>query len=343
MQRLGNSSVPVSPLGLGGGPLGNLYQAISDEQAAATVAAAWQVGVRYFDTAPHYGLGLSERRLGAALAEYPRQEYALSTKVGRLLHDHDGDAPDTVDQGFAVAATARREWDFSADGVRRSLEASLQRLGTDRIDLVLLHDPDESPDPTTALREAYPALHQLRAERVVGAIGLGTKHTDLMAQYAAATDLDALMVAGRYTLLEQPALAEVLPACQRRGISVLAAGVFNSGLLAVAAPDASRRYEYAPTPAPVLRRAQRLAEVCDRYQVPLPRAALGFAAAHPAVVSVVIGADAPAQIIQAAQWLAAPAPPAGLWRELHEAGLLDPAAPVPSSTPGDPDKTDIQA
>ncbi len=169
---LGRGSVPVTALGFGAASLGNLYKEVSDGDAASTVDAAWQVGVRYFDTAPHYGLGLSERRLGAALRDRPRGEYTLSTKVGRALVDNPAGGSD-LDNGFAVPATLRRVWDFSADGVRRSLAESLDRLGLDRVDVVLMHDPEESDDPDAAVEQAYPALHELRAQGVVGAIGVG--------------------------------------------------------------------------------------------------------------------------------------------------------------------------
>jgi len=329
-KTLGRSGVSVTALGFGAAPIGNLFHEVSDEQAAGAIDAAWQAGVRYFDTAPHYGLGLSERRLGAALAAHPRDEYVLSTKVGRLVVDNPSGEESDLDNGFAVPATLKRVWDFSADGVRRSLEESLIRLGLDRVDIALLHDPDESPQPLDALEFAYPALAQLRAEGVVGAIGLGSKDPATLARFATETEVDVLMVAGRYTLLEQPALDDILPACSRHGISVLNVGVFNSGLLAVPWPDASRHYEYGTAPADILRRAQEIALLCQKHGVTLPHAALAFAGAHPAVASVVVGAGKPEHMQRSAEWLAAPAPPAQLWADLMEAGLLRPDAAVPS-------------
>lgn len=327
---LGSSTVAVSPLGLGAASIGNLYRAVPDDQAAATVAAAWDAGVRYFDTAPHYGLGLSEQRLGRGLAAYPRAAYTLSTKVGRILVDDPEGAGDDLANGFAVPATRRRVWDFSADGVRRSIGDSLARLGLDRIDIVLMHDPDESPDPEQALREAYPALDALRREGVLGAVGVGSKDPGILARFATETDVDVLMIAGRYTLLEQPALDDVLPTCVKRGISVVNVGVFNSGLLAVEWPDETRPYEYGTAPAEVLARAQGIATACRRHGVTLPQAALAFAAAHPAVASVVVGAGRPGHIERSADWFAQPAPPAALWADLVAEGLLRPDAPVPA-------------
>ncbi|GAB4048520.1 aldo/keto reductase [Catellatospora paridis] len=327
---LGSSTVAVSALGFGAASIGNLYRAVPDEQAAATVDAAWQAGIRYFDTAPHYGLGLSERRLGRALAEHPRAEYVISTKVGRILVDEPGGAGDDLANGFAVPATRRRVWDFSAAGVRRSIEESLARLGQDRIDIVLMHDPDESPEPEQALREAYPMLDGLRREGIVGAIGVGSKDPAILARFATETDVDALMVAGRYTLLEQPALDDILPACVERGISVLNVGVFNSGLLAVEWPDETRPYEYGTAPADILARAQGIATACRRHGVTLPQAALAFAAAHPAVASIVVGAGKPEHVERSAEWFARQAPPAQLWADLVDEGLLRPDAPTPA-------------
>ncbi|WP_222106298.1 aldo/keto reductase [Catellatospora sichuanensis] len=327
---VGSSMVAVSALGFGAASIGNLYRAVPDEQAAATVDAAWQAGIRYFDTAPHYGLGLSEQRLGRALAGYPRAEYAISTKVGRILVDDPDGAGDDMANGFAVPATRRRVWDYSAAGVRRSIEESLARLGHDHVDIVLMHDPEESPEPEQALREAYPVLDGLRREGVVGAIGVGSKDPAILARFAAETDVDALMVAGRYTLLEQPALDDILPACVKRGISVLNVGVFNSGLLAVEWPDETRPYEYGTAPAEILARAQGIATACRRHGVTLPQAALAFAAAHPAVASIVVGAGRPGHVERSAEWFALPSPPARLWAELVDEGLLRPDAPLPA-------------
>ncbi|HEX6685259.1 MAG TPA: aldo/keto reductase [Candidatus Limnocylindrales bacterium] len=328
-RTLGKSPVAVTTLGFGAASIGNLYREVDDDRAARTVHAAWAAGIRYFDTAPHYGIGLSERRLGRALAGYARDGYAISTKVGRILVEQPDAAGSDLDNGFAVPATHKRVWDFSADGVNRSLHASLERLGTERVDIVLLHDPDEGPDPARALDEAYPALDELRRQGVVGAIGLGSKDPAILAQFATDSDVDTLMVAGRYTLLEQPALDDILPACQRRGISVLNVGVFNSGILAVEWPDASRPYEYGAAPEAIVRRAQAIATKCREHGVTLPRAALAFAGAHPAVASVVIGAGKPEHVERSAQWQSEPLPPNELWTDLIDAGLLRPDAPLP--------------
>ncbi|WP_229836006.1 aldo/keto reductase [Dactylosporangium sucinum] len=325
--RLADSSVRVSRLGLGCAPLANMYDVLSDEAASATVDAAWAGGVRYFDTAPHYGLGVSERRLGAALAGRPRAEYAISTKVGRLLVA-DPDGAGRSDDGFLVPADHRRVWDFSADGVRRSLEGSLHRLGVDRVDLVLLHDPEFHEQ--AAIDEGYPALQDLREQGVIGAIGAGSTQWEVLHRFVTRTDLDAVMIAGRYTLLEQPALDALLPACSTRGVAVLNAGVYNSGLLAQDAPDPSSRYDYRPVPAHLLARAQAIAAVCARHQTTLPAAALAFAAAHPAVACLVVGAATPGQAARNAALVAAPPAPAELWSDLFAEGLLRPNAPVPA-------------
>jgi D-threo-aldose 1-dehydrogenase len=318
---------PAVRVGLGCASLGNLFTAITDAAAEQTVEAAWQAGVRYFDTAPHYGLGLSERRLGAALRGRPRDQYLISTKVGRLLVPDPSGAGRRDSEGFAVPADHRRVWDFSRDGVRRSLDGSLRRLGLDRADLVLIHDPDDHLDE--ALSVAYPALVALRDSGAVTAIGVGSKRVDVLRRFVAETDLDVILLAGRYTLLEQPAAADLLPACQRRGVAVVNAGVFNSGLLATDDPAAGASYEYAPAPAAVLDRARGIAAVCARHRVPLPTAALAFAAAHPAVTGVLVGAASADQVRRNAAALAAPAPPPQLWRDLVAAGLLDAAAALP--------------
>ncbi|GGS76931.1 MULTISPECIES: aldo/keto reductase [Streptomyces] len=324
MTTLGRSGVPVSPLALGCAALGNLYTPVTDAEAHATVRAAWRRGVRTFDTAPHYGLGLSERRLGAALGALPRDAYTLSTKVGRLLEPAGTADGDDLAAGFAVPATHRRVWDFSADGVRRSLTASLERLGLDRVDIVYLHDPDDHAGQ--ALREAYPALERLRAEGTVGAIGVGMNRTALLTRFVRDTDVDVVLCAGRYTLLDQSALADLLPAATARGTSVVVGGAFNSGLLADPRPGAA--YDYARAPDALLERALRLKAVAERHGTTLRAAALAFCAAHPAVASVLVGARSAAEAEDCADRFAEPVP-AAYWEELRRTGLLPPDAPVP--------------
>jgi D-threo-aldose 1-dehydrogenase len=325
---LGGSTVGATQLALGCAGLGNLYQPVTDEAALATVEAAWDAGIRTFDTAPHYGLGLSERRLGAALSGRPRDTYTVSTKVGRLLLPNPSDgAGDDLANGFAVPATHRRAWDFSADGVLRSLEASLDRLGLDRVDMALLHDPDAHAEQ--ALREAYPALERLRAEGVVGAIGVGMNQSALPARFLRETDIDVVLLAGRYTLLDQDGLGEVLPEAAARGRSVVIGGVFNSGLLTAPRPGAT--YDYAPAPQPVLDRALRLLTVTERHGVPLRAAALRFPFGHPAVACVLTGARSPEEVRDTVEQLRRPIPDA-LWDELRAEGLLAPGAPLPVAT-----------
>ncbi|MFH9657451.1 aldo/keto reductase [Streptomyces sp. NPDC017248] len=318
MKSLGRTGVRVSPLGFGAAALGNLYTPVSEEQAHAAVRAAWERGIRYFDTAPHYGLGLSERRLGAALREYPRAAYTVSTKVGRRLDPADGTGDDLA-HGFAVPATHHRVWDFSADGVRRTLEASLGRLGLDRVDAVFLHDPDDHAEQ--AFREGYPALERLRAEGVVGAIGAGMNQTGMLARFLRDTDVDVVLCAGRYTLLDQDAAGELLPEALRRGVSVVVGGPFNSGLLAAPRPEAT--YDYRPAPAELLERALLLAAAAERHGTTLRAAALAFCAAHPAVASVLAGVRSAAEVHDCAEQFASPVP-AAFWQELRATGLLPP-------------------
>jgi D-threo-aldose 1-dehydrogenase len=320
--------VNVSPLGLGCAQLGNLYRAMSDETATEIVDTAWSHGIRYFDTAPHYGLGLSERRLGAALAGRPRADYVLSTKVGRLLVDNPGGATERDTEGFDVPATLTRRRDYSRDGVLRSLESSLERLGVDRIDIAFVHDPENHVEE--ALHGALPALVELRDQGVLRGIGLGMNFDDVLARFVRQADVDVVMIAGRYTLLEQPALDELLPLCVERGVSVMAAGVFNSGILA--APSPGRTYNYVDAPPRLLERANRIAEACARHGVTLPEAAIAMPAAHSAVASVVLGASTPAQVETNAARAAVRVPPA-LWADLVAEGLLRADTPVPEEVP----------
>jgi D-threo-aldose 1-dehydrogenase len=309
--RLGASDVVVTELSLGCAALGNLFSPVDDATATATVDAAWSMGVRTFDTAPHYGLGLSERRLGTALRTRPRDEFVVSTKVGRLLEPLDPPhGPDT--EGFAVPATHARRLDFSADGVRRSLEASLERLGLDRVDIALLHDPDDHVEE--ALRQAFPALARMRDEGMVGAIGAGMNEAATLARFVTDADIDVVLLAGRYTLLDRSGADTLLPAAVQRGVRVIVGGVFNSGLLAD--PSAlNARFDYHVAPAALVDRARRLEAICAAYEVPLRAAAVRFPLRHAAVASVLIGARSPAEIVDAVELRGRALPPE-LWDAL---------------------------
>lgn len=309
----------TGPHSFGAAGLGNLYRVVSDEVAEATVDAALAAGVRYFDTAPHYGLGLSERRLGAALAGFPRDELVLSTKVGRLLVPDPDGAGRQDDEGFAVPAAYRRVRDYSRDGVLRSLESSLQRLGTDRIDVVYVHDPDDHAEE--ALAGAFPALTELRDQGVIGGFGAGMNQWQLLARFVREADVDTVMLAGRYTLLDPSGAAELLPLCAERGVSVVAAGVFNSGILALPEVPDDANYDYVPAPPELLARARAIAGACRRHGTTLPVAAARFPLRHGAVASVCLGARSPEQVTRNAALFAEDVPDE-LWRELAETGLV---------------------
>lgn len=318
------------PLSYGAANVGNLYRALDDDAARTLLQTAWDCGIRYFDTAPHYGLGLSERRLGAFLATKPRTEFTVSTKVGRLLVPDPAGAGRLDDENhFAVPADLRRTWDFTEDGIRRSLEESLQRLGLDSVDVLYLHDPEEH-DLTVAVSTALPALAGLREEGQVAAVGVGSKSTEALLAGVRTGMLDLLMVAGRYTLVEQPVLDEVLPECRARSVEVVNAAVFNSGILAADSPQADGRYEYGTVPPDVLARAQAIAAVCAKFDVDLPTAALQYTLRDPAVRTVVVGAATPAQIRQNDHRMRVPVP-AELWEALVAAGLTP---EMPEMTPG---------
>ncbi|MDT0343797.1 aldo/keto reductase [Streptomyces litchfieldiae] len=306
--ELGGSGLRVGRLGFGTGPLGGLFSAVDDEQAADALAAAWDAGIRYFDTAPHYGAGLAEERLGAFLAGRPRAEAVVSTKVGRLLRP--GPAVDGTD-GFHGAPARVRVWDYSEAGVRRSLADSLERSGLDAFDLVLIHDPDDHWE--SAVREAYPALARLRAEGAIRAIGVGMNQCAMLGRFVAETDIDCVLVAGRYSLLDREAGRELLPRCAERGVGVLVGGVFNSGVLADPRPGAA--FDYAPASPEVLRRARELAELCAAHGVPLAAAALQFPLRHPAVTGVIVGARSAAEV-EANAAAASLEVPEALWAEL---------------------------
>ena len=313
--------VSMPPVGLGAAQLGNLFRETTDDEAAGAVEQAWAAGVRYYDTAPHYGLGLSERRLGSALAGRPRAEAVVSTKVGRLLVPSPDTSDREDDEGYAVPASMRRVWDFSADGIRRSLEASLDRLGLDRVDIVYLHDPDDHWE--AASNSGIPALVALREQGVIDAIGVGMNQSAMPAEFVRRHDIDLVMLAGRFTLLDQSALEDLLPLAIDRGVGIVAAGVYNSGLLSEATPADGGLYNYQAAPPELVERARAIATVCEQHGVDLPTAAVQFPMRHPAVVSVVVGARTADQVRANVERLATPVPD-DLWAELEAAALVRP-------------------
>ena len=286
--RLGRRGPSVTRLGLGCAPLGNLFSAISDDAADATIDAAWDAGIRFFDTAPLYGLGLSERRLGRALQRHPRDDYVLATKVGRLLRDTPAPSP-TI---FADAPRLEPAFAYTHDDTLRSIDESLARLGVDRLDVVHVHDPDDHEDD--ALHGAFPTLIELREQNVIGAVGCGMNQWQMLDRFVERVDLDCVLLAGRYTLLDHSGAHRLLPHCAQRGVGVIIGGVFNSGLLVD--PDNSPTYDYTPAPAHLVTRARTMRDICNRHGVSLAAAALQFALANPVVTSIVIGARSPDEL-----------------------------------------------
>jgi D-threo-aldose 1-dehydrogenase len=322
---LGRTGLRVRALSLGTAPLGNLFATVADADAEATVRAALAAGLTYLDTAPHYGLGLAERRLGRVLAGLPRDEFVVSTKVGRLLRPL-GPGETADPEGFVGAPAGKRVWDLSREGVRRSLEESLDRLGLDRVDILFLHDPDDHE--REAYEQAFPALAELRDQGTVGAIGAGMNQAEMLTRFVRDLDLDMVLVAGRYSLLDQTALAELLPACAARGTAVVVGGVFNSGLLADPRPGTT--FDYAPAAPGLVARAVRLGEVCASHGVPLRAAALAFPFGHPAVTSVLVGARSAGEVEDAVAMFGRPVP-GDLWADLVATGLLPEHVPTPET------------
>lgn len=333
-RQIGRSTVAVTRLGLGGASIGGLFRAADEDATLATVDRAWELGVRYFDTAPLYGYGTSERRIGRALGSRPRDSFALSTKVGRLIRPLDQIPPGSdvdhqeldgrQDAFYAGTGPVRPVFDYSADGIKRSIEESLERLGLDRIDIALIHDPDDHWPQ--AIGEAYPALHRLREQGTIGAIGAGMNQSAMLARFAREGEFDAFMVAGRYTLFDQDALTELLPLCLERGVAVLIAGVMNSGILA--GPQPGARLDYKPAAPVAIERARRLEAVCERHRVSLKAAAMQFPLAYPAVAALVAGVRTVAHLDDYPTMMRLTIPPA-LWEELRHEGLLSSEAPTP--------------
>ncbi|WP_442678059.1 aldo/keto reductase [Sphingomonas sp. ASY06-1R] len=322
--RLLDRLAQEGPLGLGTAPLGNLYRAMDDAGARATVDAAWDAGVRYFDTAPFYGFGLSERRLGDALRERARDAFLLSTKVGRLLRPG---VAEPGRHGFLSSMPFEPSFDYSYDGIMRSFEASLQRLGLARIDILLMHDigrvthgADHPRHLQDAIDGGFRAMAALRDQGAVSAIGLGVNEIEICTEALQYADLDLFLVAGRYTLLNQEAGA-FFDECRIRNVGIVAAGVFNSGILATGTTGGSAHYDYEPASAEILRRVDAIERLCARFETPLPAAALQFVARHASITTVLIGAGNPAEAAQSVALLERPIP-AEFWIALQSEGLL---------------------
>jgi D-threo-aldose 1-dehydrogenase len=329
-RTINGTAVSLTELGFGAAVIGNLYRETPEQDAQEALAAAWEGGIRYFDTAPHYGLGLSERRLGKGLAGRPRDEFVVSSKVGRLLVPNE--SPTGRDtEGFAVPDDLRRQRDYSRDGVLRSIEASLERTGIDRIDVVYVHDPDDYWQQ--AADEAMPALADLRDQRVIGAIGAGMNQSAMLARFLRETAADVVMLAGRYTLLEQGALDDVLPAAAEHHKSVVAVGVFNSGLLSRPRPAPDAKFNYEDAPSELLDRANRIADICEQHGTTLPAAAISFPLGHPSVVNITLGMRTRPQVERNVRLVSTEVPTA-VWSDLASAGLLRPDAPLPTGTDG---------
>ena len=327
---VGATGLDLTVLGFGAAPLGGLYAPLSDAAAQATVDAAVAAGIGYFDTAPFYSHGLSEHRLGRGLRTVPRENVVLSSKVGRLLRP-----VEQVDRTmYAEVLPFEVAFDYSYDGVMRSLEDSWQRLGMSRIDIVYLHDVNRRWHGDAvercfaeAMAGGYRALDELRGAGLIKAIGVGVNDPGILCRFAEAGRFDLFMLAGRYTLLEQTPLDDLLPLCSRQGIAIAIAAPFNSGILVTGARDGAK-YFYADAPPEILDKTRRIEEVCAAHGVELPAAALQFPLGHPAVASVVAGFASPAEVEQGVRNILAPIP-AGFWSDLKTAGLLRADAPLP--------------
>jgi D-threo-aldose 1-dehydrogenase len=334
---LGRSGVEVSRIGFGSAPLGDFFERLDEPNAIGTVKAALAAGITLVDTSPHYGNGLAEHRIGTALRGVPRDSVVLSTKVGRVMDAarQCGEPIAKPARGFVGSLPHRSRFDYSYDGAMRSFEQSLLRLGTDRIDILLIHDIDgwtHGEDGVEArysetMKGAYRALSDLRRQGVVRAIGVGLDDHDWCERFLRDGDFDTILLAGRYSLLEQPALATLMPLALKKGVGVMLGGIFNSGILATGAVNGAR-YNYEAASPEILKRVARIDLVCRSHGVPLSHAAVQFCLGHPAVTSLVLGAVKPTEIARNLAALDEPAPKA-LWADLKSEGLLDPAAPTP--------------
>jgi D-threo-aldose 1-dehydrogenase len=334
-RRIGRTEIKVSELGLGAAPIGNLYEPVTDAQARSTLLAATSAGISYIDTAPLYGFGLSERRVGDGVRDV--LNVVISTKVGRLLRP----APEVVDDreraGFRSPMPFSPEFDYSFDGVMQSWQSSLQRLGLARIDILYVHDIDRATHGATHAERikqltrggGWRALEQLRSSGAIAAVGLGVNGVEVCLDMLQVLDFDVILLAGRYTLLEQDPLAVLFPRCADRGTSIVVGGPYNSGLLATGTRTSlPLHFNYAKAPLPVIEKVRRLESVCDRFEVPLAAAALQFPLAHPQVASVIPGVGSAARIAQTLEWYGR-AIPAEFWAVLKNDGLINADSPTP--------------
>ena len=323
-RRIGATDIEVTPMGFGGAPLGGLFTSVGAENAVNTVRRGYELGIRFFDTAPLYGRGKSERFYGKALSEFDRDSFILSSKVGRVLDPND--SPSDEDDIYVELPPYDVVFDFSRDGVLRSIEDSLERLGLERLDIALIHDPDDHWEQ--AITQAYPTLADLRSQGVIGAIGAGMNQWEMPARFAREGDFDCFLLAGRYTLLDHSGLEELLPLCEEKSVSIILGGPYNSGVLASdLGPDTT--YFYERTPPEILETARRIKSVCDRHDVPLKAAALQFGLAHPAVAATIPGPRTPDEVSENVA-MASFDIPSDLWAELKSESLIPEQAPIPS-------------
>ena len=327
-------SIGLTELGFGAAPIGNLYRPVSDRDAQKTLEAAWKAGIRYFDTAPLYGLGLSETRLNRFLRDKKRKDYVISTKIGRLLEVCPPEQRTGIGKFFDTPSR-RERFDYSYDGVMRSLEFSLERLGIDAIDILFVHDIDVFTHGSEAARDAhvktlmaggYKALVKLRDEGAIKAFGAGINEWQVAETLTRAGDFDLFLLAGRYTLLEQEALNSFLPMCEKRGVGIVLGGPYNSGILATG-PKPGAKYNYDRAPKDILDRVRKIEAVCTAHKVKLAQAALRFPLNHPSVVSVIPGAVSPKEVALNVKTMATKIPKS-LWKDLKDEGLMHKDAPV---------------
>ena len=331
LRRISDTDISVTCFGFGGASMGNMYRVAHDDAAMEAIRSAYEAKVRYFDTAPMYGFGKSERLYGSVLKDQPRDSFVLSTKVGRLILAGEP-TPESEDTPFVEINNAYSIFDYSRDGVLRSLEESRKRLGIERIDIVYIHDPDVNDSFKQALEEAFPALADLKSQGIIGAIGAGMNQAEMLCEFAKNADFDCFLLAGRYTLLDQIALQELLPLCQQKNISIVIGGAYNSGILATGAVEGAH-YNYAPAPPEIMEKTRKIETVCARFNIPMKAAALQFPFGHPTVVSNIPGVKTKERFEENLSLFTHPIP-AGFWAALKEENLLAAEAPVPNGAEG---------